>query len=113
SGADVVFAAAFGLAAFVVSVLWLQYPNDKIFDEVYYPRAAGEYLSGTDVGGHGPYEFTHPPLSKLIIALSMLLFGGLHGGDTTLGWRFLNVVIGALMLPLAYAFGKRLTGSTL
>ena len=43
------------------------------------------------------FEWTHPPFTKLVIALSMLLFGGLHGlGDTAYGWRFLNVVIGAL-----------------
>ncbi len=113
SRTDVLLAALFTLAAFVVCALWLRYPVEKIFDEVYYPRAAAEYLAHVDVGGHGPYEYTHPPLTKLIVALSILLFGGLPAGDTTLGWRFLNVVIGALMLPLAYAFLKRITGSTL
>ena len=111
---DWLLAGGFALAAFVLCVLWLQYPAEKIFDEVYYPRAAEEYLKHVDIGGHGPFEFTHPPLTKLLIALSMLLFGGLHGlGDTTFGWRFLNVVLGAVMLPLAYAFTKRLTGSRL
>lgn len=111
---DWLLAAGFALAAFVLCVLWLQYPVEKIFDEVYYPRAAEEYLKHIDIGGHGPFEYTHPPLTKLLIALSMLLFGGLNGiGDTTFGWRFLNVVIGALMLPLGYAFTKRVTGSSL
>jgi dolichyl-phosphate-mannose-protein mannosyltransferase len=113
SRADVLFAALFAVAAFVVCALWLRYPVEKVFDEVYYPRAAAEYLAHADVGGHGPFEYTHPPLTKLIVALSILLFGGLPAGDTTLGWRFLNVVIGAMMLPLAYAFVKRITGSTL
>jgi dolichyl-phosphate-mannose-protein mannosyltransferase len=113
SRADMLFAGLFAVAAFVVCALWLRYPVEKVFDEVYYPRAAAEYLAHVDVGGHGPFEYTHPPLTKLIVALSILLFGGLPAGDTTLGWRFLNVVIGALMLPLAYAFVKRITGSTL
>ena len=43
----------------------------------------------------------------------MLLFGGLHGvGNTALGWRFLNVVIGSLECVVLYAFAKRLTGKT-
>ncbi|HEX3550394.1 MAG TPA: phospholipid carrier-dependent glycosyltransferase, partial [Candidatus Elarobacter sp.] len=113
SRTDVLLAALFAVAAFVLCVLWLRYPAEKVFDEVYYPRAAAEILKHVDIGGHGPFEYTHPPLTKLVIALSILLFGGLPGGDTTLGWRFLNVVAGALMLPLAYAFAKRLTGSTL
>ncbi|MEO7039549.1 MAG: phospholipid carrier-dependent glycosyltransferase [Candidatus Elarobacter sp.] len=111
---DWLLAGGFALAAFAVCVLWVQYPVEKIFDEVYYPRAAEEYLKHIDIGGHGPFEYTHPPLTKLLIAASMLLFGGLNGlGDSTFGWRFLNVVIGALMLPLGYAFTKRVTGSSL
>src|ERR1700684_3865366 len=44
----------------------------------------------------------------------MLLFGGLNGlGETGVGWRFLNVVVGALMVGVLYLFAKRLTGSTL
>ena len=44
----------------------------------------------------------------------MLLFGGLHGlGDTAIGWRFGNVVVGALTVGLVYVFAKRLTASTL
>ncbi|HWT04271.1 MAG TPA: phospholipid carrier-dependent glycosyltransferase, partial [Xanthomonadales bacterium] len=48
------------------------------------------------------------------ITASMLLFGGLHGlGDTAVGWRFGNVVVGALTVGLIYVFAKRLTASTL
>src|SRR4030088_1326964 len=44
----------------------------------------------------------------------MLAFGGLHGlGDTAIGWRFGNVVLGALTVGLLYVFAKRLTASTL
>ncbi|HEV3089005.1 MAG TPA: glycosyltransferase family 39 protein, partial [Candidatus Elarobacter sp.] len=110
---DWLLAAAFTLGAFVVCVLWVQYPSARYFDEIYYARAGEEYIKHLNVSGWGPYEFTHPPLTKLLITLSMLMFGGLHGaGNTGLGWRFMNVVVGALMVGLIYAFAKRLTGST-
>jgi Gpi18-like mannosyltransferase/predicted membrane-bound dolichyl-phosphate-mannose-protein mannosyltransferase len=110
---DWLLAAGFTLGAFVMTVLWLNFPAEKYFDEIYYARAGEEYLQNKDVSGWGPFEFTHPPLTKLLITLSMLLFGGMHGGDTGIGWRFLNVVVGALMVGVLYAFAKRLTASTL
>ncbi len=111
---DWLIAAGLTLASFAVMVAWVWYPGEKIFDEIYYARAGEEYLKHLDVSGWGPFEFTHPPLTKLIITFSMMLFGGLHGlGDTALGWRFMNVVVGALTVGVVYCFGKRLTGSTM
>ena len=106
---DYLLMGAFTLASFVLCVLWLQWPVEKVFDEIYYARAGEEYLKHVDI-----FEFTHPPFTKLVITLSMMLFGGLSPvGDSGLGWRFLNVVVGALMVGVTYAFGKRLTGSTI
>jgi len=106
---DYLLIVLFTLASFVLCVLWLPWPAEKVFDEIYYARAGEEYLKHIDI-----FEFTHPPFTKLVITLSMMLFGGLSGaGDTGLGWRFLNVVMGALMVAVTYAFGKKLTGSTI
>jgi len=106
---DWLIAGGWALASFVVCIVWIQWPAEKIFDEIYYARAGEEYLKSLEI-----FEFTHPPLTKLVITLSMMLFGGLHGlGDTAVGWRFLNVVVGALTVIVLYAFAKRLTGSTL
>jgi len=106
---DYLLIVLFTLASFVLCVLWLPWPAEKVFDEIYYARAGEEYLKHIDI-----FEFTHPPFTKLVITLSMMLFGGLSGaGDTGLGWRFLNVVMGALMVGVTYAFGKKLTGSTI
>ncbi len=102
---------ASGLAAFsfLLCAVRYWYPSEAYFDEVYYPKSAAEYLLGQP-----QFEWTHPPLTKLLIALSMWLFGGMHSalGDTGWGWRFLNIVVGALTVYLLYIFAKRLTQRT-
>jgi dolichyl-phosphate-mannose--protein O-mannosyl transferase len=109
TGRDWLIAGGWALASFVVCIIWIAWPAEKIFDEIYYARAGEEYLRHVEI-----FEFTHPPLTKLVVTLSMMLFGGLHGlGDTAIGWRFMNVVVGAITVIVLYAFAKRLTGSTL
>ncbi len=101
-------AAFLTVASFVASFIDYTWPSEKIFDEIYYARAGEEYLTHKEI-----FEFTHPPLTKLWITLSMILFGGMHGaGDTSAGWRFLNLVMGALMVLVIYCFAKRLLRST-
>ena len=105
---DYLYAGGIVVFAFVIAAIGYSWPPEKIFDEIYFARAGEEYLKNIT-----QFEWTHPPFTKLVIALSMTLFGGLHGaGDTSYGWRFLNVVIGALECAVVYAFAKRLTGKT-
>jgi dolichyl-phosphate-mannose--protein O-mannosyl transferase len=123
---DYVLMAVFGVGNFVLSFIGYWYPPDKVFDEIYFARAGEEYLQNLRI-----YENTHPPLTKLLVTLSMMLFGGMphgHGlggwtflngilghlgnGDNSYGWRFLDVVFGALAVMLLYVFAKRITGST-
>ena len=95
--------------AFIIAVIAYWWPNERIFDEIYFARAGEEYLRNIT-----QFEWTHPPFAKEVIAASMALWGGLHGlGNQSYGWRFLNVVIGALECGVLYMFAKRLTGSTL
>jgi dolichyl-phosphate-mannose--protein O-mannosyl transferase len=100
---DWMLMGGFALLAFVLAVVNLGWPNEKIFDEIYFARAGEEYLKGVP-----QFEWTHPPFTKLLIALSIALLG-----DNSFGWRFLNVVIGALEIGVLYAFAKRITASTL
>lgn len=106
---DTLAALGWSLLSFVLCVIRYWYPPQQYFDEVYYPRSAAEYLRWAP-----QYEWTHPPLTKLLIALSMLLFGGLHSplGNTGYGWRFLNLVVGAAIVFLLYVFTKRITKSS-
>ena len=66
------------------------YLNSSYFDEIYHVRTAQENLDGIY-----PYEVSHPPLGKLIIALGIQIFG-----LTPFGWRFMGTLFGVLMLPL-------------
>src|SRR5581483_3740668 len=105
---DYLLAGGFGVISFIVSYINYWLPNEKIFDEIYFARAAEEYLTGKYI-----YENTHPPLTKLIITLSTMMFGGMPHGDNPAGWRFLDVVFGAIAIIVIYAFAKRLTRSTM
>ena len=74
--------------------------NSSYFDEIYHARTALEHLRGM-----WPYEISHPPLGKLIISIGISLFG-----MTPFGWRFSGTLLGVLMLPLVYAFARKLFG---
>ena len=74
--------------------------NSSYFDEIYHPRTAWEHLHGIR-----PYEISHPPLGKLLIALGTTVFG-----MTPFGWRFMGTFFGVLMLPIIYIFSKKMFG---
>jgi len=76
------------------------YLNSAYFDEIYHVRTAYEHLENVY-----PYEISHPPLGKLIIALGITLFG-----FNPFGWRFMGTLFGTLMLPVMYCFIKNLFG---
>ena len=78
------------------------YLNSTYFDEIYHARTAFENINGVY-----PYEISHPPLGKLIIAIGIELFG-----MTPFGWRFSGALFGVLMLPVLYAFLKKMFGGT-
>ena len=76
--------------------------NSTYFDEIYHARTAYEFLQGTV-----PYETSHPPLGKILMSLSVAVFG-----MTPFGWRFAGAVTGILMIPGMYLLGKQLTKKT-
>ncbi len=114
---DYAVMSVLGVVSFVLSFIRYWYPKDKIFDEIYFARAAEEYLKNMRI-----YENTHPPLTKLLVTVSVLLakllatvplFHWLGNGDNSWGWRFGDVLFGALVVMLLYLFAKRVTGSTI
>jgi len=101
----------------VLRALWLDKPNGSlIFDEWYYVNVARVILGlKQSVGSNGvpPYpnatpgldpNHEHPPLAKLIIALSMHLLG-----DNGFGWRIPSVIFGTIAVLVFYLLLKRIT----
>ncbi len=77
------------------------YMSQTYFDEIYFVRTADQYLHL-----QSPYEWTHPPLGKLIQAASIVMFG-----FSPFGWRLMGVIFATLMIPIMYLLGKRLFGT--
>jgi dolichyl-phosphate-mannose--protein O-mannosyl transferase len=74
------------------------YMGETFFDEIYFVRTAENYLKNQH-----PFEWTHPPLGKLIIASGIAIFG-----FNPFGWRIMGVIFATLMIPLIYFIGKEL-----
>ncbi|HOB19342.1 MAG TPA: glycosyltransferase family 39 protein [Candidatus Atribacteria bacterium] len=74
------------------------YMTGTYFDEIYHARTAYEHLHKIR-----PYEWTHPPLGKLFIAIGIKIFG-----MNTFGWRIVGTLFGAAMIPIMYMFGLKL-----
>ena len=76
--------------------------NSSYFDEIYHARTGYEFLYGK-----APYETSHPPLGKILISLSVAVFG-----MCPFGWRFAGALAGILMLPGMYLLVKQLSKKT-
>ena len=76
--------------------------NSMYFDEIYHGRTAYENLNNIY-----PYEITHPPLGKLLIACGISIFG-----MNPFGWRFMGTFFGVLMLLPLYVLLKNMFGKS-
>lgn len=94
------------VVAFTTRAIWLSLPaNGLIFDEAYYvnaarvllgmPLEAGAHYAGSPLGLDPNQE--HPPLGKVLMAASMLIFG-----DNGLGWRVPSLILGMIALAALY-----------
>lgn len=89
----------------------LDYPDNYMFDEVYFAFTAQEIAKGDsdswEMGAKAPqgfaFEWSHPPLGKELSALGILIFG-----DRTFGWRFFQALFGGLGTVVIYIVGKEL-----
>lgn len=113
------------LAAFGLRVLHLDLPSDyAIFDEIYYlnaarvliglpPQSAGQNLTRVGVPvANIPYagapkgvdpNAEHPPLGKLILALSIFSLG-----DNPVAWRLPSAILGTLAIVCVYGLARAL-----
>lgn len=90
------------------------YLDDMYFDEIYHARTAYEIVQNDNLvmqagreaaawDGYSIYEWTHPTLGKLLIAVGIRMFG-----MTPFGWRFSGTFFGVLILAVLYVFAKRI-----
>ncbi|MCL2288110.1 MAG: phospholipid carrier-dependent glycosyltransferase [Candidatus Bathyarchaeota archaeon] len=77
------------------------YFTETMFDEVYFTRTAVQYLNS-----QWPYEWTHPPLGKLVLSTGIAIFG-----LNPFGWRIMGVIFGTLMIPIIFLLGKKMFNS--
>lgn len=78
------------------------FKNSTYFDEIYHARTGYEFVHGMSV-----YEWTHPPLGKVFIAIGIKLFG-----MNPFGWRIAGTLFGIFMIPIMYLFAKLITKKT-
>lgn len=102
-------------ASLALRLLWLDYPGRvAILDEAYYLSSAHNIL-GLEQLPDNPYPHArpgldplieHPIAGKLLIALSIRVFG-----DNPWGWRLPSAIAGTLVILLVYLLAFRLTGN--
>lgn len=68
-----------------------------IFDEVYFPVFAANFLR------HGISFDVHPPLGKVLLSLGIAAFG-----DNSLGWRIIPALFGVLNIALFGALARQI-----
>jgi len=76
----------------------ISYLNSTYFDEVYHARTAYEHINKMI-----PYEWTHPPLGKIIIGLPVRILG-----MTPFAYRLMGELAGIAMLIVIYILAKRM-----
>lgn len=93
---DLTYILLFFLLSALFKLWRLDFPPEMVFDEVYHARAGGEYVLGLH-----PFEWVHPPLAKLLIAVGVLFYD-----LTAIGWRIMPVIAGSLLLVSVYILAR-------
>lgn len=77
----------------------ISYLNSSYFDEIYFARTAYNYLNNQET-----YEWTHPPLGKMIQAIPVILFNKM----APFYYRLMGNIAGIIMLFIMYLLGIEL-----
>ena len=100
------------LTSLFLRLFRLDYPEKFVFDEVYHAFTAQEYLKNNKEAWEWwttpppgvAFEWTHPPLAKEIMAISMYVLKS----DSGWAWRLPGVLMGTISVYLVYLLGKKL-----
>lgn len=77
----------------------ISYLNSSYFDEIYFARTAYNYLNNEET-----YEWTHPPLGKMIQAIPVILFNKM----APFYYRLMGNIAGIVMIFIMYLLGIEL-----
>ncbi|HKD66442.1 MAG TPA: phospholipid carrier-dependent glycosyltransferase [Candidatus Binataceae bacterium] len=99
---DTLIVVALLVVAVFLRFYRIGHPNEIVFDEVHFVGQARHYLHAED------FLDPHPPLAKLLIALSIALFG-----DHAWAWRLPNAAIGTALVAITYLLARRMFNSRL
>ena len=110
----IIFIIFLSLFSLILRTYRLTEPNHYYFDEVYHAVTAKAYADNNPAA-YNPfspapkegtaYDWLHPPLAKLIQALSIKIFG-----DVPLGWRLPSVIFGTAIIPATFVLANILFG---
>jgi dolichyl-phosphate-mannose-protein mannosyltransferase len=102
------------LAGLATRILWIQHPGSAVFDEVHFNYFASFYYSGLY------YYDIHPPLGKLLLALSAYPAGGISAEEVVrtistdypssmyIAMRLLPAIFGACLPVLVFLIAREL-----
>ena len=99
------------LFAFLTRFWRLGYPSGFYFDEVYHAFTATQMVKGNPFAWEWwnepppgvAYEWSHPPLAKLVMAAGIFIFG-----ERAFGWRFFGALLGVGCVFLVYLLGRKI-----
>ena len=97
--------------ALLLRIFRLDQPREYYFDEVYHAFTAKVYLQndpvGYDIWATPPqglaYEWTHPPLAKLMMAGTMAVVG-----ENSFGWRLSSALFGTGVIAATMLIARKL-----
>lgn len=95
----------------VTRVYRINVPEKDYFDEIYHAFTARIILHGDPKAWEWwnphpegfAYEWTHPPLSKLMMVTGMKVFG-----EDSFGWRIPQAIFGTLSILMVYLLSKKI-----
>lgn len=90
----------FAVLALALAALYgyrLDFPAKEYYDEVYHVKTAREFIHLS-----GNTDTAHPPLGKLIMAVSIMLFG-----DHSWAWRVPSFACGVLSVLMVFLLARR------
>ncbi|GEM_PF-855934 len=94
---EIIFVFTLTVFSSIISFIHLDFPPERMFDEIYRVTRAELFLHNQVFISDQPHFARYPMI------LGILLFG-----DNSLGWRISQAISGTLLVPISYFIGKNI-----